>query len=70
MAAGTVQGGLRVVWSMLILCAMASHEPKKTPLGGHFKKVALSCTAHMSWLKLYTWTLGLGTHSDTHFVVL
>ena len=23
----------------------------------------------MSWLKLYTWTSGLGTHLDTHFVV-
>ena len=43
---------------------------KRPLLGGNFKKVALSCTAHMSWLKLYTWTSGLGTHLDTHFVVL
>ena len=34
----SVQGGLRVVWSMPILCATASHEPKKTPLGRQFKK--------------------------------
>ena len=38
MAAGTVQGGLRVVWWMLILCAMASHEPKKNPFAGAFQK--------------------------------
>ena len=68
----SVQGGLRVVWSMPILCATALHEPKKTPLGRQFKKSG--SVMHCAYVLAQTLYLDvragrLGTHLDTHFVV-